>query len=255
MTHTGAYKENWDSREHDYCPNLGSPYLYADDGDTKTRLIIKARCKLWTCPYCSQVNKHQHYIRILNGSNRLLDKGHQLNFVTLTSHETARGFDASYSVFKSAWKKLSQRARRKNKKTTGLPFEFVYIPEIHKDNTLHWHGVFTGDFSKRWWKDNSRQSGMGYMAECEPLENAIQATNYCLKYITKHLGQEISRKGFRRINYSRGFPPKPVPETLLQWQIAEPDESLVSIIETAWRVKNHKVILNGNEVTEIIDNR
>jgi hypothetical protein len=237
-----------------YCPAQGTPYLKLDSKTDKTRYIVKARCKKWDCPYCAQVNKHQHYIRILNGCNELLNKKQQLNFVTITSHEHVRGLLRSYRVFQKAWKTLSQRARREVATATGIPLAYVLIPELHSDKTLHWHGVFTGGLSTRWWKDNSRQSGLGHQAKSVPLENGIQATNYCLKYVTKHIGQVVDIKRFRRVNYSQNFPAKPTIEGKHGFEVIDSKTALTTVIFEAWIKHQYRVMLHNQEVSEIIDN-
>lgn len=243
-----------DDEKLDYCPAQGTPFLKLDNSSDRTRYIVKARCKQWTCPYCAKVNKHQHYIRILNGCNYLFNQGYDLNFVTITSHKNVRGLLPSYRVFQKAWKTLSQRARRQVEATTGLPLAYVYIPETHRDGTLHWHGVFTGGLSTRWWKDNCAETGMGHQAKSVKLDTGIQATNYCLKYVTKHIGQEIDIKRFRRINYSQNFPDKPVADGTAKWQVVEAKTSIVALIHEAWYRLDYDAKLHGQMVDEIIDN-
>lgn len=238
-----------------YCPAQGTPYLKLDSKTDRTRYIVKARCKQWTCPYCAEVNKHQHYIRILNGTNQLLNTGYNLSFVTITSHPKVRGLLPSYRVFQKAWKTLSQRARREVESITGLPLVYVYIPETHKDGTLHWHGLFSGGLSTRWWKDNATESGLGYEAKSVKVDTGIQATNYCLKYITKNVGQAIDIKRFRRVNYSQNFPTKPTDTTTMGFTKIEPDTALTTVIWEAWIDLHYKVSLNRQEITELIDNR
>jgi len=237
-----------------YCPAQGTPYLKLDSEADKTRYIVKARCKRWNCPYCAHVNKHQHYIRILNGSNELLNQGHKLNFVTFTSHQRVRGLLSSYRVFQKAWKRLSMRLRREVAATSDLPLAYVYIPETHADGTLHWHGLFTGGVSTRWWKDNCAQSGLGHQAKSVRIESGIQATNYCLKYITKHIGQEVDIKRFRRVNYSQNFPAQPIAKETIGFEVIPADTALTDVIWQAWIDKHYKVMLNRQEITEIIDN-
>lgn len=242
-----------EDREYTYCPALGTPYLKLDSTKDRTRYVFKARCKLWTCTYCAKVNQHQHYIRILNGCNELLNSGRSLSFVTLTSHRKVRGTENSYRLFQSAWKKLSQRARRKALSDKSVSLEYVLIPECHADGTLHWHGVFSPHFSTRWWKDNSAECGMGYQAKSVKLDTGIQATNYCLKYVTKHVGQKIDIKRFRRVMYSQKFPAKPVHSTDDKWQVVEAKTSIVELVHEAWHKLDYDAVVHGEKVLEIVD--
>lgn len=146
------------------------------------------------------------------------------------------------------------RARREVETTTGLPLIYVYIPETHRDGTLHWHGIFTGRLSTRWWKDNCAESGLGHQAKAVRLESGIQATNYCLKYVTKHVGQKIDIKRFRRVNYSQNFPAKPITQGTIGFQVIPAETALTDVIFEAWIKHQYKVMLNRQEITEIIDN-
>ena len=234
------------------CPATGTPFLYRDDKKHRKREIIQARCKLWSCPYCSEVNRHQHYIRILNGCNVLLDREQQLNFTTVTSHERLKSFEACRKVWSSAWGKLRARARRRCDAVSKYDFNFVWVPEMHKDGRLHFHFINTGKFSTRWWKDNSRSCGLGYQCKTEKLDNASQAVNYAIKYVGKSLGTQEYPKKMRRLSYSQGFPAKPTTNVSSGWQVAETKTSLVSLIWQAWLVHNYDTFLDGEKILEII---
>lgn len=234
-----------------YCPALETPYLYSDKIKTGYRIIFKARCKMWTCEYCAGVNKRNHFKRILYGIDQLQNQGFKFSFVTVTSHERVRTFSGSYRVWKSAWKKLRQRAVRHEQSIEKGIFHYVYIPECHQDGTLHWHGLFSGSFTTRWWKDNARECGLGYECESIDIQDSFQGANYCLKYISKHMGQKIDIPRFRRINYSQKFPDQAVYGTSGDWLVAAPKVSIVSLIESAWSL-DLGTVLHGKEITEIL---
>lgn len=236
--------------EREYCPS-NSPYVWTDDLKENERTILKTRCKRWDCPYCAPINREIHRIRIYHGTAKLQDAGHDISFVTLTSHEKLKTLESTYKVWKQAWTKLSTRYRRKIEKITSLPPVFVYIPETHKDGRLHIHGIFTGEISTRWWKDNSRQCGLGYMAKSNRLESAAQATNYCTKYLTKAIGQNVDIARFRRVNYSRTFPTNAMDMESSSWNILDSKQSIESLISDAWR-HDKSVTLNKRIVEEII---
>lgn len=241
------------SRKDSYCPVLGTPYIFSDRIVPNTRLIHKLRCKQWTCEYCSRINALQHKIRIADGIRELQDKGYKFGFVTLTSHEKLKGFEATYTVWKKAWEKLSQRYRRVCNAKFGVDAHFVYVIETHKDGRLHVHGFVFNDISKRWWKDNARGCGLGYQVELLPVENAGHAVSYVTKYLTKQCGQDYPIKGVRRIGYSRKFPSQDTDKPSDDWLVADKDTSIVALIEHAWRVLDFDVELHGQKITEIID--
>lgn len=235
------------------CPNENAPLLFADDREAKTRFIVKARCKLWSCEYCREVNAHQHYIRILNGSNKLIDQGQPLTFVTLTCHENAKTPEQSQRNWTNGWKKLQTRYRRANKDKGHTENQFVYVPECHRNGRIHIHGIFTGLLSTRWWKDNARQCGMGHQAKAVKIKSGIQATNYCTKYLTKQfLEQELPSK-MRRVNYSRGFPAKPTFTGNLTFSVVSKGITIEALLESTWFIANYDAYLNGELVRELDD--
>lgn len=218
------------TEDNSYCNNQSVPWLVGDFSGQKKRVISKARCKLWTCPYCAELNRQQHFNRIANGLQSLNEKQVDMSFVTITCHENWRGNEQSIRNWRRNKDKLLARFRRKYKKEYGKSGYYVYIPETHKDGSLHIHGIFSGDFGNRWWKDNARSVGLGFMAESEKLKTVLQGTNYCLKYITKQIGFEVSIKNFRRVNYSQGFPDKQAHVSDGQWRMLERDESIKTAI-------------------------
>lgn len=212
------------------CPNRGVPYLIGDNSKHGKRIITKARCKQWDCEYCKHVNKSEHVNRIAKGVVRFEYERLELTFVTITCHEKWRGHENSIRNWRKSKDKLLARYRRKVKKEGYSRGDYVYIPELHKDGTLHIHGLFTGGITTRWWKDNARECGLGYMAESTIVKNSLQAVNYCTKYIIKEMGKSSISKGFRRINYSRGFPTLKKNESDYDWRILESTESIKDAI-------------------------
>jgi len=66
----------------------------------------------------------------------------------------------------------------------------------------------------RWYKDNGVECGFGYIADCRPVEDPVDAALYMSKYLTKTLnGGEPWPSGWRRISASRGWPKLPEPES------------------------------------------
>jgi hypothetical protein len=249
----------------DYCPTMGTPYIYSDDCVPNTRSIHKTRCKQWTCEYCAPINQLQHQIRIYNGIQQLQNSGYNIDFVTLTSHEKLRGFESTYRVWQSAWGKLGQRWRRILATNTRqcedksllpsagqLAIAYVWVIETHKDGRLHVHGLLVHGVHKRWWKDNARQCGLGYQVECEHVENASNAVSYVTKYIGKQCLQDLPLKRVRRINYSQTFPPLELLSEDSTWSVIDPKTSIESIIEQAWHIENLDVQLHGKPITEIV---
>lgn len=228
------------------CPKTNTPYLFADDRETRTRKLVKAMCKQWGCEYCSHRLMRYNLARIINGYNTLSQANVKFNFVTLTMHEKLFTFEDTVRVWRSAWAKLSARMRRHAKKRSENP-QYVYIPEKHKDGRCHIHGLFTTTLESRWWKDNLRACGGGYIAEAVEVENAGLAGWYCSKYLSKHMGQGDWIPYFRRINFSRKFPLLPKPNSDKRYAVVETGQSLLELCVQAWSL-GLAVELNGDAI-------
>lgn len=233
--------------EYTQCPKRGVPYLIGDSHETKQRKIIKARCKQWDCPFCAPINKSEHFNRIANGVALLDKQGYNFTFTTITCHERWRGHAASLTNWRRNKDKLLARFRRKHAAEYSYEPEYVYIPETHADGTIHIHGLFSGQFSTRWFKDNARACGLGYMAESENIESVLQAINYCTKYLQKQMGIPSVSKGFRRINYSRGFPAAQRASSGLDWRMLEYSETIEHAILEGLVTHGYAVKFDGKE--------
>lgn len=240
---------NEDDEIYTSCPTVNVPYLIGDSHEKQKRTISKARCKLWDCPYCKYINREEHYNRVASGLSVLSKRGYEFTFTTITCHEKWRGYSASLKNWRANKDKFLARYRRHIKKNYTYAPEYVYIPETHSDGTIHIHGVFSGRVSTRWFKDNARTCGLGYMAESEELKSVLQAVNYCTKYITKQMGESQPSKGFRRINYSRGFPVKTRIESGMEWRTIKKDESIKDAILEGVLAKNYETVFDGKKWT------
>lgn len=215
------------------CTTSNVPYLWTSDREKKKRLVQRAMCKQWGCEYCSRKMRDYHLARIINGYNQLSQAGTEFNFVTLTMHERLRTFEATVKVWRDVWKKLSSRMRYASQRN-GLKPIYVYVPEKHKDGRCHIHGLFSTTLDTRWWKDNLRSCGGGYMAESTRCENGGLASWYVSKYINKHMGQSEWIAYFRRINYCRSFPRLPKPDDSTDWFVFDKGVSLLDFALRAW---------------------
>lgn len=237
-----------DGIEYTQCPTRGVPYLIGDDSKNAKRKIFKARCKLWSCPYCAEINKSIHYNRIVSNLHKYMSDGYEFDFVTITCHESWRGWDASSTNWFRNKDKLFARYRREIARQGNYTPEYVYIPETHSDSSIHIHGLFTGKIRTKWWKDNARASGLGYQCKSIPIKNVAQGVFYCLKYIQKEMGKANPSKGFRRINYSRGFTDNRKNNTQLEFRMVEKTESLKEVILEGLRL-NYETALEGLNYT------
>jgi hypothetical protein len=185
------------------CENRKRPYMAGRNANTKKAVLFRPRCKLWSCPHCAKINSDLWIMRVTHGCQQLIAQGHELSFVTVTSHEKLTA-QQSVEVLPNSWHKLSMRLRRHVK---GM--KYVVIPERHQSGRIHIHAITLAGTNKRWWKDNARACGMGYMAEEEAVYSASGAGFYVGKYLSKQLSDARWKKGFRRVRTSLHFPKLP----------------------------------------------
>jgi len=188
----------------DGCKTPNRPWMVAQNEDTKMAIFFHPTCKLWSCPYCARVNANRWILRGLVGSQTLLAQGHKPSFVTLTAHERLSAAQ-SFRVFPLAWPKLYRRYKRAVEQ--GDPKAFIAVPERQpQSGKHHCHLIITGGLSKRWWKDNARECGLGYQSDVKDAN--LGAAGYLAKYLGKTLDEKWP-KGKRRVNTSRSWPKLP----------------------------------------------
>ncbi len=141
------------------------------------------------------------------GGDVLLDEGHKLAFVTLTSHRLVATPTAGVVVWRKAWPKLSARWRRK---APGV--QYLYVGEVSKMGRFHVHIITTATLPTRWYKDNAPETGLGYIAKAIPIDTGLACGHYVTKYLTKAVSDGGWPKYWRRVNTSRKWPkPEEIP--------------------------------------------
>lgn len=228
------------------CQANWRPWLRGINHEAHKVIYYQPNCGSWSCPYCAENNRKRWTWLIASSTGVHLSNGSQVSFTTLTSHEKLSP-SASLIVFPKAWDRLRQRARRQR------PGHYVMIPEQHANGRLHVHMLDTFGLPSRWWKDNARACGLGYMAESEFARTAGGAARYASKYLSKGLGTDWP-KGFRRVRTSPGFIVEELrqrdgddetlmePQLLLQWSRLGRD-SRVSDESEHWKSLGYEVIV------------
>lgn len=192
-------------------------------GDTHW-VYLRTSCKSWHCVECASAMQALHAAQARHGAAVLRDRGYELLFVTLTSHEHVRTLDAGLRVWRTAWPRLRARLDRamhprkprspRQFVQIGTDYQYVLVPELHADGALHVHAIIAlrGRMVgvrriKRWTKDNARACGLGYQADVI----RIRTPQGALRYVVKYLSKAQSRAGgfpkrTRRVSYSQGWP-------------------------------------------------
>lgn len=164
-------------------------------------VIFRPRCKLWSCESCAVVNQQNWTNRAVHGAHVLQNQGYEIDMVTVTAHEK---HDVQRAVNKlpDQWNKLRNRWQR----TVDKP-QYMLTSEVGGEGHFHLHMITTGSISERWWKDNARKSGFGFMAkESESRIEAWKAGFYISKYLSKGMDSHTWEKGFHRVRTSRFWP-------------------------------------------------
>jgi len=230
------------SRIPNDCETPRRPWLVGANYELHAAVIFRPRCKLWSCPYCARINRGLWAVRTFLGSEHLIVAGWRLGFLTLTSHEL---LDAAgtLAVWPKNWAKLRSRAYRE----VGQ-FPYVLIPEQHQDGRLHVHAVEGAGLSERWWKDNGRECGLGYMAEEAPVRSPAGAAFYVSKYISKTLGLHNWPEHFRRVRTSQNWPKIKDEHANAEWQFAViPYNRSLEDVYAEYESENYVVKIAGSD--------
>jgi hypothetical protein len=99
---------------------------------------------------------------------------------------------------------------------------------------LHVHLIASANLGTRWWKDNARECGLGYMTEEEEFKAGKaepgRAAAYAAKYLDKQLGVKAWPRYFHHIRTSQHFPELPAsgdnPYENVIWHALSPKDVL-----------------------------
>lgn len=180
--------------------------LWALSKDTGMIMIYRPGCGTWKCPGCAKRLQRYWTLRVGRHVANRIEGGEHWQFVTLTSHEKLKTMEATVAVWPNAWGKVYNRLKRKN----GGKVQYVLVPEFHQDGRMHAHLLTETHIKQKWWKDNARESGLGYQAKVKDIEgDGSRASWYVSKYLGKGMNEGGWPEGFRRIRTSNGWPDLP----------------------------------------------
>lgn len=184
------------------CQTVGRPLLKITNAQLKQAIFFRPLCNTRSCPHCAQILARRWVYRAVHGSE-VLSTAHKLDFLTVTSHEKLDAA-ASLAVLPKAWDKLRRRVTR-----AAETAEYFAVPEQHKNGRWHLHAIITARLSRRWWKDNARQCGLGYQSDVQEVNSLGGVSFYVTKYITKMLQNSNLPKGSKVVRTSHGWPQLP----------------------------------------------
>ena len=108
----------------------------------------------------------------------------------------------------------------------------------------------TFNLASRWWKDNARSCGLGFMAESEFAKTAGGAFAYASKYLSKQWGIPWPRN-FRRIRTSRKYPRQQDDgECSVNWSKVASEADVFQLADR-WELEGYQVkILSSSELAD-----
>jgi len=220
------------------------------DDKSKRALVTNATCDSWKCADCARRMSEDWTYRAVFGARALQAKGDYLDFVTITSHEKLKTFEATERVWRHSWAMLYNALKRRKK-----DLAYILIPEAHKSGRMHVHAIWNADVTERWLKDNARSRGLGYKCEASRIVDPRRAAFYVAKYLSKSLDHNHAPH-FRRIRASRNFPDIPEPDNSLvelRWQYVGTNGALQIVYEECKREGVSLIDLKTGELFDDVD--
>lgn len=216
------------------CCKANRPYLVGFDSTVQAFFIFRPDCKCWNCAHCAQHQRSRWTVRAYLATKTYLEAGETMSLVTLTCHERLKTLSQTLYVWPKAWKKLRMRV---NYAAHG--WHFIMIPEQHRDGRLHVHLCSSANLSTRWWKDNGRECGLGYMNEEDDFRDKDVSPALTAWYVTKYLGKQLDVKAwpryFHHIRTSQHYPELPAspdnPYDNITWIAHSPRQMITWLAE------------------------
>lgn len=154
------------------------------------------RCKLWSCPVCSQINRARVIAIARNSRPRAL--------LTLTvSSRDYPDADRAAEALKRGLRLMRLRLKRHPRLSN---FQFLAVFERHKSGHPHLHLLIRGEFLpwrelRTMWEEITGS----YMVDIRKINSAGLAALYCAKYIGKDLAAFPGcKRWWRSHGYSEG---------------------------------------------------
>lgn len=244
-----------------YCPRY--PRLAIGwDGKSNEALLIRVRCKQWTCPHCAQVNKRQWQRRLIEGIKQL---GGSWSFWTLTHDLDYQSYDyvAQRQHLSACFNRLNTRLKR----YFGRSAPYARAIEIGGKGTRRMHHHVLWQYDPAPYTTTVRPDGSEYVmaydmwyeiimsrygriADVRPVtrnvadrpdhEQAIYAASYIAKYMSKQDENIPYPKYTRRFAVSRNWPEAPHEDGFdsgLKWSSYENLDGV--ILNGYWRKRVH----------------
>lgn len=238
------------TRDFDFAPSVhciyNAPYLaYCQEG--KDYAITQGNCHHWDCPRCGIGRAKAEYWRIVDGCSEIVQQGHTLNFITITT----RGAGLSVAEAERNYLLWTNRFLSRLRVQTARAGDFwcyVQVTERQKRAHPHSHILTTYDphdavdgFKENWIFRTGRreveyvdalrsdkiqaavcETGLGEQYDFSQVRSEKAVARYVGKYLFKSSLQTVWPKGWKRVRYSQNWPSEKMKATdgfvLLSWK-------------------------------------
>lgn len=154
-----------------------------------------------------QEKNHSAYMNLIRTKNQVKDyclSNDFSMFWTLTFGKDREDDEKCFNRMSNWLKHMKKKYGR---------FDYIFIPERHKDGCIHFHGV-TGRFMGQFVDSGKREKGnviyncanwkFGFSTVTK-IRDSKKTASYITKYVTKDLSQNIVGKGKKKYWNSRGL--------------------------------------------------
>ena len=201
--------------------------------------LKQGNCHHWDCPRCGLGRAKQEYGRMVQGC-QLLGEKFPLYFITITCRGREISSDYADQHYGEWTNRLLDACRAKWKRA-GNQWHYVQVTERQKRGHPHSHIIttFCPPITSRevvrkskksesgrneivlsahlwsdWFANQVHRSGLGAQYDITEVRQAEGASRYVAKYLFKPtIFTADWPKGWKRIRYSKSFPPAPEIET------------------------------------------
>lgn len=224
-----------------------SPYLaYCREGSDYA--ITQSNCHHWDCPRCGIGRAKTEYWRIVNGCTEIVQSGHALWFITVTTRGASLSVAEAEQDYLLWTNRLLTRFRAKTARAGGY-WCYVQVTERQKRKHPHSHILTTFDpvdavegVKENWitGRDGMKEveyvdalrsdyvqqsvceAGLGDQYDISRVRSEKAVSRYVGKYLFKSSLLTVWPKGWKRVRYSQNWPDKRIEATdgfvLLSWR-------------------------------------
>lgn len=251
-----------------YCKRFKRIVVSYDD--PQSNKLARARCKMWVCPYCANINRKRWRAHIIVTLNKPEFEEKHWCFATITLprwvHKKAtveERIENSIEFYRKHWDSLMKRLKREYGK-----FSYIRVIEEHQSGVLHIHFLFSvwltdiedhgSQKYSQTFKEHLVSTKFGYINHQVNIvdkegnkANAGLVTAYITKYMTKTtqaFHDAVHGKRVRRIQTSRDIgSPKDISGNEVWWIKKHITEYDLYIAQTA--DKDFIDINTGSKIT------